>query len=122
MKEERMKILDMVEKGIISADDANKLLYAITASDDEAKLASFARGVADFAKEVGEKTRDACVAISPKLKDATKIVVTKTAEVVDNISKSLNEAVKKMDCEPEGECDDDCCCGEEKDDDENKEN
>jgi hypothetical protein len=118
MKEERLKILDMLEKGCINADEANRLLYAITASDDDDKLAAFARSVAHFAKEVGEKTKDMCVAVSPKIKEASKAVVVKTAEVVDGLAKSLNEAVKKMECDDCPDEEGECCCEEE----ENKEN
>jgi len=110
MKEERMKILDMVEKGIINADEARLLLGSLSTKSDDDKLKEFANNVADFAKDVGEKTKEACAAASPKIKKATKVVVTKTACLVENISKSLNEAVKKMECEahPDEECDCDC--------------
>jgi len=110
MKEERMKILDMLEKGAISADEANKLLASLGTKSDDDKLAEFANNVAEFAKEVGEKTKEICKNVSPKVKDATKVVVVKTAGLVENISKSLNEAVKKMECES---CpDEDCGCNE----------
>ena len=107
MKEERMKILDMLEKGAINAEEARQLIASLSAKSDDDKLAEFANNVAEFAKEVGEKTKEACAVVSPKIKDATKVVVAKTAEVVDNLSKSLNEAVKKMECEthPNEECD-----------------
>jgi hypothetical protein len=69
------------------------------------------QGVAGFAKDVGEKTVEVCKSVSPKLKDATKAVVIKTAEMVDSISKTLNEAVAKM--QADAECEGDCCKDEE---------
>ena len=108
MKEERMKILDMVEKGIISADEAQNLLTALSAKSDDDKLAEFAHNVAEFTKTVGERTKEVCSKVSPKVKDATKKMVTKTAELVDNMSKSLNEAVKKMEAD---DCEESCDCG-----------
>jgi hypothetical protein len=113
MKEERMKVLDMLEKGTISAAEATDLLGQLgTAKSDDDKLAEFANSVAVFAKDVGEKTKEVCATVSPKLKDATKAVVKKTAEVVDSMSKSLNEAVKKMECELKDCTDENCECKE----------
>ena len=117
MKEERMKVLDMVEKGVINAEEARNLLSALSTKSDDDKLAEFANSVAEFSKSVGEKTKEVCAKASPKLKAATKTVVTKTAEMVDSMSKSLNEAVKKMEAD---DCEENCDCGCQ--DDENKEN
>jgi len=55
----------------------------------------------------------------PKVKEFAKTVVSKTAEVADNISQSLNEKIKSME-ECECECKECCppsddCCDEPKD-------
>ena len=38
LKEERMKILELLSKGVISAEEAEKLLSAMGQSNDEPKL------------------------------------------------------------------------------------
>lgn len=127
MKKERIKILEMLENGKINADEATKLLDALKNSaghdwedyytewDADEKLERFTKNVDSFARDFGSKVESAYKDVEPKLKKATKTVVEKTASIFDDISKSLNESLKKMDndncCCEHNDCDDnqDCC-------------
>lgn len=123
MKEERMKILKMVEDGKISVDDATKLLESLKEtypfemyeeSEFNEKVKQFAKNAENFARDIGDKMGSFAKDMEPKVKKATGFVVGKTAAVVDEISKNLNEFLKNMNS---GEkcCDDEpgenCGCG-----------
>ena len=127
--EQKELVLNMIAEGKITADDGVKLLEALqprysqpfrkfhdrvrseeTARAFEEKIGRFSAGVEQFAKELGGKMEVAFKDMEPKMRKATKAVVEKTAKVVDDISKSLNESLKKYE---EGSC---CCCDELADD------
>ncbi|MDR2749672.1 MAG: hypothetical protein LBC41_03330 [Clostridiales bacterium] len=133
MKTERLKVLDLLESGKITADEAAKLLEALKGPadhfwDDEAartvevKFSKFAENVETFSKDVSSKVEAAFKDVEPKLRTATKVVVEKTAAIVEEISKSLGETLKNLEeqnagacscgCEDEDEEDD--CCSEKK--------
>jgi polyhydroxyalkanoate synthesis regulator phasin len=116
MQEERMQVLRMVDEGKINVEEATKLLEALKASgmavhspNFEEKFNNFAKETKDFFKEVGCKINKLCKDAEPKIKEAAKKVASKTAEVADNISQSLNEKIKNMEeegcCEGERPCD-----------------
>jgi len=115
MKQERMKILSMVEEGKISVDEATRLLEVIGAEGDGAdtefqeKFQQFTKNVEEFAKDLGAKASAAYKEMEPKLKTATRVVVEKTANVVDDLSKAIHDSLDKMRTE---EASDDCCCDE----------
>ena len=110
MQEERMQILKMVEEGKINADEGVKLFEALKTGTPsvsfEEKFNKFAKDTGDFFKEIGDKVNEMYKKAEPKIKDATKTVVAKTAKVCDNISQGLNEKVRKMEgvveCNPCG--------------------
>jgi polyhydroxyalkanoate synthesis regulator phasin len=111
MQEERLQVLKMIDEGKISVDEATKLLDALKSAGGqqanfEEKFNAFARDTKEFFKDVGNKINEMYKEAEPKIKEATKTVVAKTATLADNISQSLNEKAKKMDS---GECCADCC-------------
>jgi len=118
MKQERLKILSMVEEGKITVDEATKLLEALKDSSPwldeyeswevEDKINRFARNAENFSKEVVGKVGSAYKGVEPKLEKATKTVLEKTAAIIDDISRSINDSLKKMDEEKDK---DDCGCG-----------
>ncbi len=128
MKKERMKVLNMVEDGKISVEEATRLLEALSFGEEgfdskdtynytesmEDKILAFSKSVDNFAKEFGGKIGSTYKGMEPKLKNATKAVVMKTASIADDISKSLNETLKNMDEGNEGcTCtEEDCACSE----------
>ena len=125
MKQERMKILELLDQGKITATEAANLLEALRMSDarepfwDEEstkrvqeKINKFTKNVEGISKDVGDKLESFYKEVEPKLRTATKVVVEKTATIVDEISKSLNETLKNFDeCCDEAEHGE-CCCDE----------
>ena len=119
MKDERIKVLEMVEQGKINVDEAAKLLEALKATEDvdnssdfQEKINAFSQNVESFAKDVGDKMGTAFKGMEPKIRKATKVVVEKTANLVDDISKALNESLKNLE-ECAGENSEECDCNEE---------
>lgn len=103
-KEERMMILNMVQDGKLTSDEAAKLLDALKVGtpevehtfDMEEKIHKFTQSVDSFARDVTDKLGTAFKDAEPKIKKATKKAVEKTASVIDDISKSLNDSLKNM--------------------------
>lgn len=94
MKEERMAILSMIEKGIISVEEAERLFDAVERkreSDVGDKLGKFfskaGDGLSTIAKTVGEKTE--------KLVEESKPVVKKAGEKLDKAIEEAKPAMKK---------------------------
>ena len=116
---ERAMILQMVESGKVSVDDAVKLLDAIKldqAQNDRQKLFDtielderinrFARTCDNIARDISDKVSDTWRGVQPKVKSATKAAMEKTISAIDKLSQSLNESLKCLDEEAEG-----CQCG-----------
>jgi polyhydroxyalkanoate synthesis regulator phasin len=122
--EERLKVLKMVEDGKVTVDEATKLLETLKSTTHEPitdfneKISEFAQDMKDFCKDIGTKMNELYKDAEPKIKEFTKTVVEKTANIADNISTTLNEKIKDMevqssccDCSCEEE-NDSCCCDE----------
>ena len=125
MKQERMKILELLDQGKISATEAANLLEALKASDSQERLwdestrksvqekvNKFSQNVESISKDVGDKLESTFKDVEPKLRSMTKVIVEKTANIVDEISKSLNETLKNLEEKRAKEA---CCCEEKKD-------
>jgi polyhydroxyalkanoate synthesis regulator phasin len=127
MKEARLRILEMLENGKITAEEAARLLETIQKGGREKfgegegfdrdafeeKFRDFAKNAEKFAREFGAKATVVYKDVEPKLKKATKVVVEKTACLFDELAKNLNETVKKFEEEIKAEtCFDgeDCDC------------
>ena len=91
MKEERMAILSMVEKGIITVDEAATLLNALNGSKGDG-LEKFMSQAGEklnvFAKTVGEKTEK----LVNDAKPLAKATGEKMEKVVDDMSPSIKKA------------------------------
>ena len=128
MKQERLKVLNLLEEGKITADEASTLLDKLnqadghhfisedTAEQVEEKLHRFAKSAEHFAKEFGQKAASAYKDVEPKLKKASQTVLEKTAAIVDDIANTLHESIEKARAEKSCCGDEACCCGENKDD------
>ena len=79
MKEERMMILNMLNDGKITADEAVALLNAISNDKEKLDLDSFARGVRGKAADIAERAE-------PKMKKAAQEIKEKSVEVFGTIS------------------------------------
>ena len=100
MNEERMLILGLVEGGKISVDEAAKLFEALKSTrscgttcfdfDFTDKIRSFGNITEAFAKELCEKMNKLARDVKPCVKNATRVIIAKTAHVVDELGKSLN--------------------------------
>jgi len=115
MKEERLKILSLLEDGKIDANQAGELLEVLskteqperchghwhtrynheeTSAQMEEKLQKFAKSAESFAKEFGQKASDVYKDMEPKLKQASQTVLEKTANVLDEIARTLHENIE----------------------------
>ena len=119
MRQERLKILALLEEGKISADEAAMLLDRLNEADShhlfsedtaehvEESLQRFAKNAEHFAKEFGQRVGSAYKDVEPKLKKASQTVLEKTAAVVDEIAYALHESIEKAQSESKS-----CCEGE----------
>jgi len=127
MSNEKMRVLDLLDAGKITADEAAKLIEAIGTSysfmsrdardNVEEKLNSFTKEVTKFAKEVGCKVQDLYKEVEPKVKKASQNALEKCAAALDNLAHNVGESLEENCCEGE-----ECCCDEEKAENENKKN
>jgi len=112
MADEKSRVLDMLNEGKITADEAVKLIEALGGGprfiskerreDMEEKIHQFAKDVKRFAGNTGEKIKVIYHDVEPKVKEATKNALEKLASGLDGLAKKLNESLEK-DC---------CCCDE----------
>lgn len=122
MKQERLKVLSLLEEGKVTADEAANLLDKLNQADNrhfisedtaehvEENLHKFAKNVEHFAKELAHKVEHAYRDVEPKLKRASQVALEKTAAVVDDIAHSLHDSIEKTKARAEEEkncCEDD---------------
>lgn len=114
---EKMRVLDLLENGKITAEEAARLLESLgsKSSQVEDKLHRFAADVNKFAKEVGEKVQVMYKNVEPKIKKAGHTALEKAATALDELAHTIHEALEKADKES-------CCDGEPCDCDEPREN
>jgi MinD-like ATPase involved in chromosome partitioning or flagellar assembly len=101
---EKMRVLDLLESGKISAPEAAELLSVLNSrsegkSDSEEKLRQFAKDCNQFAREVGCKMQEMYKDVEPKVKKASKSALEKAAAALDNLASSINESLEKADDE-----------------------
>jgi len=109
---EKMRVLEMLENGKITADEAAKLLEVLgkpvfmskeTRENVEEKLHHFAQDVTKFAKDAGCKMQELYKEVEPKIKKASQSALEKAASALDGLACSISESIEK----------DNACCGEE---------
>ena len=104
LKEERLLILEMISEGKISTEEAMKLLKTVGHTRDlsdeeeantafEDKLDQFYDDVNTFTKDIKEKVGSAYETSKPVVKDGAKKFLTKTAQVLEGLSKKLEDEV-----------------------------
>ena len=124
MKEERMKILQMIEDGKISVAEANELLAVLGASKEEPELfccdSEFAEKMKDawketckntsnFFKDFGKKVGEYAKEVEPRVRNVTKTAIYQTAEMIDELGRSIASVLHSING------DEYCCCGDEED-------
>jgi len=118
---EKMRVLEMLENGKITADDAAKLLEVLggsrivskeTRENVEERLHQFAQDVTKFAKDAGCKMQVFYKEVEPKLKKASQTALEKAAAALDSLACNISESIEKS----EACCgSDECKCDEEDD-------
>ena len=114
MNNEKMRILDLLEAGKITASDAAMLLESLgrghgfiskeTRENVEDKLQRFAQDCSKLAKEVGEKVHGFYKGVEPKIKKASQTALEKVACTLEDLACSISESLEKSKC-----CDDEAC-------------
>lgn len=104
---EKMRVLDLLETGKISAAEAAELLSVLNAprpivnretrENMEEKIHQFARDCNKFAKDVGCKLQEAYKNAEPKIKKASKSALEKAADALDNLACSIKENMEQDD-------------------------
>lgn len=124
MKEEIMKVLSLLESGVISAEEADKLIKTINVeekgkkTDWEDKFAKVGAGIGKFAKTVGEKADKLAKDAEPYVKKVGEKAGDAAEEIIGkakNINLSKKEAKKNSDDVVDVEHEDVTekgCCGE----------
>ena len=113
---EKMRVLELLESGKITADEAAKLLEVLnsgstvrimskeTRDNMEEKFQQFGQDVTKFAKDAGCKLQEFYKSSEPKIKKASHAVLEKAAAALDGLACSIHESIQR----DEGEC----CGGE----------
>lgn len=104
MKEERMAILRMLEKGIISATEAEKLILALQTKGTKERinteeisdqisdtLSKMGDALGSFMKTIGEKAEDVAKEVEPVVKKMAESVAEKTAAAAEELKKAANK-------------------------------
>lgn len=121
---EKMKVLELLENGKITAEEAGNLIESLgrtrpvvskeTRENVEEKVHQFAEDVNRFAKDMGCKIKDAYKVAEPRLKKASQSALEKAAAALDTLACNISESLEKA--KEEGCCgEDSCCCGSEDD-------
>jgi len=115
MNNEKMRVLDLLEAGKITAADAAMLLDSLgksqrfmskeTRENVEDKLQRFAQDCGKLAKEVGEKVHVFYKGVEPKIKKASQTALEKAACVLEDLACTISESLEKAEC-----CNDESCC------------
>ena len=113
---EKMRVLELLEAGKITADEAARLIEALGSGPKvftkenreniEEKLQQFSKDVNKFAKETGVKIQEFYKEVEPKLKKAGYVALEKTAKTLDSLAKSIHESLEKNKPDEQSGCDD----------------
>jgi|GEM_PF-1468929 len=119
MQTEKMKVLELLEAGKISAEEAVSLLNAVggprfmkpeTRDDLEVRFNQFGKDVQRFAKDAGTKAQGLYKDLEPKIKKHSHDVITKVATALDSLACQLGESLENVASDLECCCEDECNC------------
>jgi len=118
MNNEKIRVLDMLDAGKITAEEAARLLDALkgqsfmakeTRDNVEDKLRHFGQECSRLAREAGTKLQVLYKEVEPKVKKASQAALEKAACVLEDLACAINKSLEKTEC-----CaDEDCCCATE---------
>ncbi|MCL2360508.1 MAG: hypothetical protein FWC73_01695 [Defluviitaleaceae bacterium] len=115
MSNEKIRVLDMLDAGKITADEAARLLEALkgpgfmnkeTRENVEDKLRHFGQECGRLAREAGAKLQVMYKEVEPKVKKASQAALEKAACVLEDLACAINKSLDKEECCGEEEC---CC-------------
>ena len=115
---EKMRVLELLEAGKITADEAAKLLETLgnsrfvsreTRDNVEEKLHNFANDVNKFAKDVGCKMQEFYKNQEPKIKKVSHNALEKAAAALDSLAKSIGNSIDRAE-ESTSCCNENCNC------------
>lgn len=119
MKEERMAVLNMLEKGVITAEEAEKLIRALQDTDSwdfsKEEISSNLTGalnkagdvIGSFAKTVGEKAEEAAKEVEPIIKKMAHTMADKAASAAEEVKNFAEKKKQQMENEKVDEDEDD---------------
>jgi len=117
---EKMRVLELLENGKITADEAARLIEALgtssimsreTRENMEEKWHKFAHDVGEFAKDAGCKVQAYYKKVEPQLKKASQSALEQAAAALDTLACKVRESLEKGECCSEiCECESDCKC------------
>ena len=119
---EKMRVLELLEAGKITADEAAKLLEVLggsrimskeTRENVEEKLHQFAQDVSSFAKDAGCKMKEFYKSAEPKIKKASQTALEKAAAALDSLACSISDSIEKS--QQAACCEGDCTCNSDED-------
>lgn len=104
MSEENLKILDLLEKGIITADEASMLMHSVRGGkkSKKTKIEDEYKKVVDVTNTAGQKVTDLYKeTIKPNVKDVIRVSANKVSEIsaktTDYINVKLDKLEQKLD-------------------------
>ena len=131
--EEKMRVLDLLENGKITADEAATLIEALahgnrieslgknngfvsreTRENVEEKWHQFTHDIGAFAKDATCKIQASYKKVEPQLKKAGQSALEQAAAALDTLSCKIRESLEKGDacCTVVCDCDTDCKCAD----------
>lgn len=96
MKEERMKVLALIENGKIKSDEGVRLINAIQNNGFcvESKVNKITKDFEAFSKDMTQKAKELAKDLEPKLKSCNEAMGKMAAEAVDGLSKAVEYTFK----------------------------
>ena len=100
---EKMKVLELLEAGKITAEEAAKLIDSLggarfiskeSMDNVEDRLSQFGKDISCFAKDAGAKLQELYKDLEPKIKKATQQAAEKAANALDNLANNINESIE----------------------------
>lgn len=97
MEEKKRRILEQLQRGEITAEEAEKLLEAIDENQRESfqeRMEDYGRHMSEFIDDFGERMSELGETYGPKAREFAKDVTNKTDEIIDDFVKEVNSWFK----------------------------
>lgn len=91
MKEERIKILDMIEKGIINPQEAERLLLALNESVNRINFDNVCAKAGNIMEQIANGSKKAVDKAKPHIEKAAEKVAQKATEIKESINREIDK-------------------------------